>query len=197
MKVNNTELEVVKESKILGTILTNDLSWNKNTLDLVKKGFKRMQLLYKAASFTNSRQDLKSIYLTYIRSAIEQSAVVWHSSLTKKNRKDLERVQKTAIKVILGSNYTNYKDGLKMMKIQSLDDRRRTLCLKFAKNCLRNEKVKKMFPLNKQNYRIETRKRNKFKIFKSNTERYDKSAVPYMRRILNEDWQNNMKNLET
>ena len=54
-----------------------------------------------------------------------------------------------------------------------------------------------MFPINKQNYRIETRKRNKFKIFKSNTERYDKSAVPYMRRILNEDWQNNMKNLET
>ena len=64
MKVNNTDLEVVKESKILGTILTNDLSWNKNTLDLVKKGFKRMQLLYKAASFTNSRQDLKSKYLT-------------------------------------------------------------------------------------------------------------------------------------
>ena len=78
-----------------------------------------MQLLYKAASFTNSRQDLKSIYLTYIRSAIEQSAVVWHSSLTKKIRKDLECVQKTAIKVILGSNYTSYKDGLKMLKIQS------------------------------------------------------------------------------
>ena len=36
-----------------------------------------------------------------------------------------------------------------MMKIQSLDDRRRTLCLKFAKNCLRNEKVKNMFPLTK------------------------------------------------
>ena len=156
-----------------------------------------MQLLYKSASFTNSRQDLKSIYLTYIRSAIEQSAVVWHSSLTKKNRKDLERVQKTAIKVILGSNYTSYKDGLKMLKIQSLDERRRTLCLKFAKNCLKNEKVKNMFPINKRNYRIETRKRNKFKIFKANTERYDKSAVPYMRKILNEDWQKNMKNMKT
>ena len=71
------------------------------------------------------------------------------------------------------------------------------LCLKFAKNCLKNEKVKNMFPINKQNYRIETRKRNKFKIFKSKTERYDKSAVPYMRRILNEDWQNNMENMKT
>ena len=54
-----------------------------------------------------------------------------------------------------------------------------------------------MFPINEQKYRIETRKRNKFKIFKSNTNRYDKSAVPYMRRILNEDWQNNMRNMQT
>ena len=197
MKVNNTDLEVVDKCKILGTVLTNNLSWNENTLELVKKGFKRMQLLYKAARFTNSRQDLKSIYLTYIRSAIEQSAVVWHSSLTRKNRKDLERVQKAAIKVILSSNYTTYQEGLKILKIQSLDDRRRTLCLKFATKSLKNEKVKNMFPINEQKYRIETRKRNKFKIFKSNTNRYDKSAVPYMRRILNEDWQNKMRNMQT
>ena len=114
-----------------------------------------------------------------------------------KNRKDLERVKKAAIKVILGSNYTTYKEGLKILKIQSLDDRRKTLCLKFAKKCLKNEKVKNMLPINEQKYRIETRKRNKFKIFKSNTNRYDKSAVPYMRRILNEDWQNNMRNMQT
>ena len=105
--------------------------------------------------------------------------------------------QKVAIKVILGSNYTTYKEGLKILKIQSLDDRRRTLCLKFATKSLKNEKVKNMFPINEQKYRIETRKRNKFKIFKSNTNRYDKSAVPYMRRILNEDWQNNMRNMQT
>ena len=36
-----------------------------------------------------------------IRSKIEQSAVVWHSSLTKKNKRDLERVQKSALKIIL------------------------------------------------------------------------------------------------
>ena len=50
--------------------------------------FKRMQLFYKASNFTNPCQDLKSIYLTYIRSALEQSAVVWHSSYTTENRKD-------------------------------------------------------------------------------------------------------------
>ena len=54
-----------------------------------------------------------------------------------------------------------------------------------------------MFPINKQNCKIETRKRKKFKIFKLNTERYNKSAVPYMRRILNEDQHDNMSNMKT
>ena len=82
-----------------------------------------MQVLFTAANFTNSRQDLKAIYLTYIISVIEQSAVVWHSSLTKNKRRDLERVQKAAIKVIIGASYTTHKDGLKMFKIYTLDTR--------------------------------------------------------------------------
>ena len=195
LKVNNEDLKVVDECKILGTVITNDLKWNRNTLELVKKGFKRMQLLYKAATFTNSRQDLKSLYLTYIRSAIEQSAVVWHSSLTEINRKDLERVQKTAIKVILGSNYTTYKKGLKILNIQSLDERREALCLSFAKKCLKNEKVKNMFPLRKTNHCMEIRKMNKFKMIKANTKRYEQSAIPYMRRILNKDWMEKIKHI--
>ena len=71
-----------------------------------------MKLLTTAASFTNSKADLKAIYLTYIRSVIEQSCVVWHSSLTKKNRRDLERIQKAAVKVIMGDQFQNYKKGL-------------------------------------------------------------------------------------
>ena len=97
LQVNNANFAIVNEAKVLGTVLTNNLCWNKNTAELVKKGFKRMQLLYTAANFTSSRQDLKSIYLTYVGSVIEQSAVVWHSSLTNKNRKNLERVQKAAV----------------------------------------------------------------------------------------------------
>ena len=107
--MNNTGLEVVKESKILGTILTNNLSWNKNTLELVKRGFKRMQLLYKAASFTNSRHDLKTIYLTYVRSVIEQSAVVWHSSLTIKIEKILNVCKKLQLKLFWAQTIQHIK----------------------------------------------------------------------------------------
>ena len=74
---------------------------------------------------------------------MEQSAAVWHSSLTKKNTSDLERVQKCALRVILGEKYLNYKNALEMVKLDSLEERREKLCLKFAKQCLRHDKLKR------------------------------------------------------
>ena len=111
-----------------------------------------MQLLNRAAKFTSNRNDLKSVYLTYIRSILEQSAVVWHSSLSAKNRRDLERVQKVAVRVILGEKYSNHKNGLKVLRLETLAKRREKLCLKFAKNCLQNDKVKNMFPRTKNKH---------------------------------------------
>ena len=116
--MHSAKIEVVKEAKLLGTIITDDLKWNKNTDVLVRKGYQRMQLLNAAASFTSSRQELRNIYVTFVRSILEQSAVVCHSSLTFENRKDLERVQKAAVRVIMGSRYTNYKTDLKKLNLE-------------------------------------------------------------------------------
>ena len=96
---------------MLGVTITDKLTWDKNTNDLVRKAFMRMKLLNAAAGFTRNKQDLKSIYLTFIRSVLEQSAVVWHSSLVKRNKNDLERVQKAALRVIMGKQFTNYKNS--------------------------------------------------------------------------------------
>ena len=71
-----------------------------------------MQLLHKASKFTNNLKDLKQIYMLQIRSKLDQSAVVWHSSLSQKNRNDLERVQKSAVRCILGDNYKGYENAL-------------------------------------------------------------------------------------
>ena len=46
---------------------------------------------------------------------------------------DLERVQKAAVKVILGKDYVNYKEALSELKLESLNDRRETMALKFVK----------------------------------------------------------------
>ena len=172
LKVNNSDIDLVKETKLLGTIITDTLSWDRNTEELVKKGYKRMQLLNAVAGYTGTKIELKDIYLTFIRSVLEQSAVVWHSSLTQKNIKDLERVQKVAVRIIMGKNYTTYKKGLKFLKLDTLEKRREILCLRFAKNCTKSEKMKNLFPLNDSKHKMKKRKERKFK---TNTKRLKKS----------------------
>ena len=69
-----------------------------------------MVLLGKLAEFGAPASYLKTIYISYIRSVLEQSAVVWHSSLTQENKADLIRVQKTACKIMLRRKYDNFEN---------------------------------------------------------------------------------------
>ena len=66
LSVGSDKLELVEETKLLGTYLTNVLNWNRNTRELVIKGYKRMQLLNRAAGFTSNIQDLKNVYMKRI-----------------------------------------------------------------------------------------------------------------------------------
>ena len=82
MTLKNENVQVVNETKLLGTIINDNLTWDANTELLVKKSNQRMQLLKKVASFGTSLDELKNIYILFIRSILEQSPTVWHSSLT-------------------------------------------------------------------------------------------------------------------
>ena len=64
---------------------------------------------------------VKNTISDYLKWDLEQSAVVWHSSLTEENCADLERVQKSALKVILGANYIGYKKALIKLDLKSLE----------------------------------------------------------------------------
>ena len=92
-----------------------------------------MELLRRVASFGTPVEDLKTIYTLFIRSLVEQSATVWHSSLTQDNITDLERVQKTAVKVILQENYKGYHRGLAQLpRYGNFRKQKRRTLLKFC-----------------------------------------------------------------
>ena len=57
---------------------------------------------------------------------------MWHNSLTKANKQDLEKVQKSALKVILRSEYVNHENAFKLSGLESLEERRDMMNLKFA-----------------------------------------------------------------
>ena len=131
-------------------------------------------MLQVASKFIKNKNDLLHIYKTFIRSRLEFGSVVWHSSLSKANEKDLERVQKSALKLILRDAYCDYRSALKMLDVETLFERREKLSLKFAKKCLKNENFKKLFPLRKKNHVMEKRQTEKFFIRNVNTESYKK-----------------------
>ena len=73
---------------------------------------------------------------------------------------------------------------MKSLKLESLEQRRESLALRFALQCTKNEKLKNWFPLNEKR---RSRKGDKYKVFKAYTKRYKQSTLPYLRRILNKN----------
>ena len=100
-----------------------------------------MIILHNLFEFSLPTSELINIYILYIRSVLESSAVIGHSSITKTEEIQIERVQKTALKIILADEYEDYPSALSITSLQTLSERRKILCKKFAKNCLKIEKM--------------------------------------------------------
>ena len=109
-----------------------------------------------------------------------------HGSLTEENRNDLERIQKTAVKLILGDRYKSYEQALLVLELENLDERRTSLCKTFALKCCKNPKTSSMLPKNKKIHNMDTRKSEVYKVQHANTERLQKSSIIYMQNLLND-----------
>ena len=178
-------LELVSQTKLLGVIVNNTLTWDANTQYLVQRANSRLRLLHKLVSFSVPVDDLVNIYILYVRSIVEQSCQVWHSSLTLENLHDLERIQKNALKIILQEEYQTYSNALSLTGLKPLFQRRNELCIRFAKACTKNDLTKAMFPPNPISYDVMTRHREKFQVTKCKTKRFQNSAIPFMQNLLN------------
>ena len=99
----------------------------------------------------------------------------------------MERVQKAAVRVIMGSDYTSYKNDLRKLRLVTLEKRRESLCLKFAKKCIQSEKLKDLFPLQKSKHPMKKIYETKYKTKMVKTKRYKQFALPFMRKLLNEE----------
>ena len=142
-----------------------------------------MLLLKKIHKFGASTKDMIQLWKSYCLSILEQSFIVWGSSLSAENKNDLERTQKCFTKLLLRNKYKSYEDSLLQLNLQTLEQRTQELSLKFANDCLKNDKFKSLFPEN-QNQSI-TRQSEKFEVPFCHTERMRKSAIVTMTNQLN------------
>ena len=101
---------------------------------------------------------------------------------------DIERVQKAAMRLIMGTRYQGYREALKEMSLDSLEERRQKMALKFVKKSLKQENFSRSFPLTFNNHLMKKRNPEKYAVNSAKTERYRRSAVPFLQRLLNEDY---------
>ena len=100
-----------------------------NTSEICKKAYARMCLLSRLKYVRMDNDGLVRIYITYIRCLLEYCPVVWHSSLTLERSILLQRVQKVALRIILGEEYLSYEHALESCKLETLEKRRQDKCI--------------------------------------------------------------------
>ena len=84
-------VEEVRSFKFLGTTICSDLKWDENFSSAIKKAHQRLFFL---------RQLLTQFYRAAIESILTFSITLWYSSACQKDKDQLERIVRTASKII-------------------------------------------------------------------------------------------------
>ena len=71
-----------------------------------------------------SVKELMDVYYKQVRSVLEMAVPVWQPALTQYEARQIERVQRCALYIILGEQFTGYSDALELLECSKLNDRR-------------------------------------------------------------------------
>ena len=129
---DGSALEVISEIKLVGVVLSEDLSWHKNTQYTCEKARLKLWILRRMVTLDLSHDQLFDVYCKEVRSILEFGVPVWHPGLTKKDSNNIERIQRVAFKIILQEKFIDYSSACDYFNTTSLKQRREKLCLTFA-----------------------------------------------------------------
>ena len=183
LTLNEKLLERKKTTKVVGVWLEEKGGWAKNTAEICKSAYAKLNMLTKLKYAGVSVKDLVETYTLFIRSRAEYVSVAFHSSITKKQERAIERIQSTCLKVILGESYISYENALLKTGLKTLKRRREEKCLAFSLKCIKHPQLKRLFPYNENEHYL--RNSDKFKVNFAYTENYRKSTIPYCQTMLN------------
>ena len=96
IEVEGTRIDLVEQTKLLGVILTSDLSWSANTDHIVQRCNSKTWVLWTLKKLGASHEDLLDVYCKQIQSIAEFAVPVWNSNLTGEDIGKLERLQKNS-----------------------------------------------------------------------------------------------------
>jgi hypothetical protein len=128
LSLGGSIISKVPHSKLLGLIISDKLTWDLHTSKSVSKASQRLHLLNTLKFSGFSVKDLKTVYITHVRSLTEYACEAWHPGLTQTLSHDIERVQIRALRIILPNN--TYWEALDILELTTLEERRVDICRK-------------------------------------------------------------------
>ena len=98
--INDIQIEQVHSTQLLGTTISQDLTWQLHIDNITTKASRRLYFIILLKRAGREPHHLVKIYTTIIRSVIEYACHVWHTSLTIRQTNLLENIQKRAMRII-------------------------------------------------------------------------------------------------
>lgn len=100
LTIDGAAVERVNSTKFLGVHISEDLSWTTNTASLAKKAQQRLYFLRKLKWARAPPPILTTFYRGTIESILSSCITVWGGSYTDYNRRALQRIVRTAERII-------------------------------------------------------------------------------------------------
>ncbi len=100
LTIMNSTVTAVESFRFLGTTISQDLKWDNHIVSIVKKAQQRLYFLRQLRKFNLPQELLKQFYSAIIESVLCTSVTVWFSSATKSDHRRLQRVVRTAERII-------------------------------------------------------------------------------------------------
>ena len=136
---------MVEIFKLLGVMVRSDLIWYYNSDYICQKRYSRLWMLRRLSKLGASESEMLDVYQKQVRSVLELALPVWQAGLTQQEISQIERVQRTALYIILGENYHSYENTLELLECDRLSDRRYKLCANFVKKAAKHPQFQNCF----------------------------------------------------
>ncbi|KAK3531070.1 hypothetical protein QTP70_009446 [Hemibagrus guttatus] len=100
LNINRSNVEIVKSTKFLGVHLVEDLTWLLNTSSITKKAQQHLYFLRRLRKAYLPPPILTTFYRGTIESILSSCITAWFGNCTVSERKTLQRIVRTADKII-------------------------------------------------------------------------------------------------
>ena len=100
LTIEGRPIQQVKSTRLLGVTLSEDLRWKSHIDEITTQASQRLYFIILLKRAGIGPHHLINIYTSIIRSVLEYACQIWHTSLTKKQTKQIKYIPRRAMRFI-------------------------------------------------------------------------------------------------